>query len=460
MKATISMVFFKRRVTLGAWTRPLSPDETVDPTPFAEYESYRKSTDALHSRELLATAPEVFDLATWDGDVTGRRIQVRGNGLMVEMFGTPSTKKRLYVFLSAGGGALKDGVTAQFPRVSWHSWMDGVSLNIDDPTFVAYPGRLQTGWYLGTPDQDAVSTIAAIVERVLSCYAVDSNDLYIIGSSAGGTAALKLAAEIPGATAVVENPPIYPAESSSSRHLNRVGLRLNDKKLLARTDLRHILRHESSRFIVLQNAEDKEILDQLVRLLASEGMPPPTIGLNEAGPLSVYVSSVPALSPHHTFLSVHEFRSILDSLQRGELADARAAVFDAVYEGLRARTRASDELSNIKGWIRLWREADVPLLADPPLPSTSNIVRIPLRDAPHVIYRLRMGHKGKKIFIAVNVDKSALASRADIERVAQSIGGTVSKVDSGMRIGLANVPMQRAAELLKHFVEATSTLIT
>lgn len=406
----------------------------------------------------MAADPTVVTLAAWDGHLEQRRLQVHDGEIVVDMFGTPSEKKQLHVFLSAGGGALKDGVNPQFPRVSWHPWMDGASLNIDDPTFAAYPGKLQTGWYLGTPNQNAIVTVAAIVDKVRAYYGVRANDVYIIGSSAGATAALKLAAAIPGSTALVENPPLYPAESTSARHLLRAGLDQTDPVMLARNDLRHILGHESSRFVILQNVEDKPFIEQLQRFLKIAGMPKPSSGLNESGSLSLYLTSIPSLSPHHAFLSVHEFCSVLELVRSGAPLAPQVAVLDAVHESLRARILASDHLSNIKGWIRLKSELNVPLLEGLPTPSTADVVRIRLRDKQEVIYRIRMGHLAAKIFIAVNIGKNASASKTQIDSVATMLGATVSTLDGGFRIGLSGVPMVKAADKVNQFVEATAPL--
>lgn len=424
----------------------------------SDYGVRRRRIESRHSKELVAAPPSGIRLSRWNGDLSARRIRVRDGELAIEMFGTPSQTKRLHVFLSAGGGALKDGVTPQFPRVSWHPWLDGVSVNIDDPTFFAYPGQLQSGWYLGTPEQDSVVSIAAVIARIQSHYDIDNADVFIIGSSAGGTAALKVAAAVAGSTAIAENPPIYPHEQSSIKYFRRAGLDLESGVFRERNNLGYLFDHPSSQFLILQNAEDEVVVEQLGRLLDGIGLSMPRIGLNESGPVSLYVTSVPALSPHHVFLSVDDFRSVLRVAGPATTRETRAAVLDAVHEGLRARVLATDRISNLKGWARLFSALDVPALADLPLPVDSDVVRLPLRDNTEVSYRLRLGHRAK-VFMALDVKpRLAAISEREVREIGASIGAKVSKGTYATTLSFAGVPLGEAAGRLARFVEATSSI--
>lgn len=442
-----------------SWTGHGRERFPFDNSEIAKYQSRRREVEQQHKRELVAAEPSVHPLATWDGDLTDRRLRVTDGELSVELFATPSTTQRLYVFLSAGGGAKKTGNPPDFPRVSWHPWVDGVCVNIDDPTFAAFPGRLQTGWYVGTRRQDAMTTIARMLGRVQGRYQIRTEDVFIIGSSAGGTAALKLAAAVPGATAIAENPPVYPHEQSSIKYLLRAGLDIRSGDLRDRNSLRGIIDHETSRFFILQNAEDGAVVGQLRRFLEECGLPLPGVGLSQIGSLSVYFTSVPTLSPHHAFLSVGDFLSVLRVVSRSSSPQTRAMVLDAVHESLRGRALAADKASNMQGWIRLFSELAVTALAPLPLPSDRSVVRLPLESCPAVSYRLRLGHQAKHVFMAVDLKAETVEKFATkIDDLVPALGAKLTENANGKTVSISGVPLEAAAEKLRSLVDSTAPL--
>lgn len=425
-------------------------------------QDYAKQIERIERRhkEILSTAKLYpVKLSKWDGNLDRRRVRVFHGNLRVDCFGTPSTTKRLNIFLSAGGGLLKDGSTPQFPRVSWHPWLDAVNVNIDDPTFAAYPGKLQTGWYVGSKRYGGVATVAATIAKIQEHYGIDNKDVCLIGSSAGGTAALKLAESLSGATAIAENPPIYPSEQSSIKYFTAAGVHLDEAPFRERIDLEHILDHPTSRFLIIQNAEDLRIVEQLSRFLRQAGLPTPGLGLSESGPLSLYFTSIPTLSPHHAFLSVTEFRTILAASHPLVDKNAQAAALDVAHASLRERALSADRISNLRAWSRFLSELDCPELAPPVLPTSDGIMRISLRSHPEVVYRLRLSHQAKSMFIAVDVKEGLVtASTSELEQLAAAAGARFAQTSGGRTISIPRVPMNNAAKQLEAFVVATESL--
>lgn len=423
------------------------------------YHSARVERESSRRSRHLAATPAIVHLSEWDGNLGRRRIRIRDRRLDIEMFATPSVTKRLYVFLSAGGGPLKDGERPNFPRSSWHTWLDGICLNIDDPTFFSFPGKLQTGWYLGDRQQDAVGSIVEVIRKVQEHYGVGDRDVYVFGSSAGGTSALKLGKGLPGATVIAENPPLYPHESSSVKYLRRIDIDLEDDEYRARNDLEHVFDHSGARYFIIQNAEDEVVMRQLTRLLAANDLPEPRIGLNQSGALNVYMTSVPSVSPHHVFCSVQEFQSVLRSMDHEVSPASRATILDAVHESLRARCLNEDRISNLKGWAKLFDSLDIPLLADLPLPTDAGLVRVALRSRSQVVYRMRLARQAKSVFIAVNANvRDIQLSRKEVEQVAESLGAKAVGRDDDLRLSLSGVPLAEAPERLGKFVEATARI--
>lgn len=424
-----------------------------------EYSERRRGLEAMHPRRAVTGESVEYRLQRWNGDLSKRRIRIVDRELSAECFGTPSSTQRLHVFLSAGGGRLKDGVTVEFPRASWHPWLDGVSVNIDDPTFASFPGRLQTGWYLGTPVQDGVIFVAEIISRIQARYGIPNDNVYIIGSSAGGTAALKVAAAIDGATAIAENPPLFPHRQSSVKYYQKANLDLDTGVFRERNELGHIFQHPSSRFFILQNAEDAVIVEQLKELLADSGLPLPGIGFHESGSLSLYFANVPTTSPHHAFLTVGEFLSVLRIAPRPVRVEIRAQVLDAVFEGVRGRALAGDRISNLKGWAKFFETLNVPALEDPPRPSDAAVVRLALRARADVTYRLRLSHQAKNVSIALDVKpETSLASPEEVKRTAEANSAALSAGQSGWTLRIAGTTLDHAAARLRGFVDGTAHL--
>lgn len=447
-------------------TRTAEPARELAAHPFrgmdpATYRGRRRELEARHTPSLLTQEPVVVGLDSWDGDVSARRLRIECDDLVLDCFGTPSDTKRLFVFLNGGGRPLGNAEWSNFPRASWHPWLDGIGLNVDDPTYHAFPGALKSGWYLGSERSDGVAAVAAAVRKVQERYGIAPEDVVFVGSSSGGTAALKIAAAVPGSLAVAENPPFYPHLRDTATHFARVGLDLNDPRQRLRNDLRHVVDHPRSRFFVLQNAADVDVARQLDSFAGAAGLRPPRFGLNEYGPLSVYCSNVPTVSPHHAFLLVEEFLSVVVALDRTAPERMRAAVLDAVHTSLRARSLASDQLWNLKAWASMFAQLDIPALADLPAAPTGSVVRIPMRDGSGVEYRLRLSHKARDVFMAVDVRPGAMrASEETFEAVVKALRAKVSESPDGRTVRISNVPVEKAAERFKAFVDATATFFS
>lgn len=442
-----------------SWTKQAHDGWPLADVEAARYGRRRQAVERSYQDEPIDAEPSVVPLAEWTGDLAPRRVRVIDGELAVELFGTPSATAKLLVFLSSGGGRQKRGDRPEFPRADWHAWFDAVCVNIDDPTFSVYPGALHTGWYLGSHDQNAVDTVAAVIERIRAHSGIAAEHVFIIGAASGGTAALKVAAAVPGATAIAENPPIYPHKQSSAAQFQRAGLTLDAGPFLDRNALEHIVSHPRSRFLILQNGEDAEILHQLRRLLDDAGLPMPGVGLSETGPLSLYVTSVPSGSPHHAFLSVGEFRSVLRVAGRDTPPETRAVVLDTVHESLRARTLANDRARNLQGWARLLPQIDFPALLPAPAPGGAAVVRLPLAARPDIAYRLRLSHRGERVFMAVNLaDDVADAHEEQIAAVVSRMGANAMHGTDGTTLSIAEVPLERAAQTLREFVDATASL--
>jgi hypothetical protein len=112
---------------------------------------------------------------------------------------------RLFVLLSGARDPEKQSLP-KFDRWSWARLFPGSVLCISDPTLYLDPNRLRIGWYVGTENHNWLKSMAALVAHVAKDLGTLQQHVVTYGSSAGGFAALMLAAELRHATAVAINP--------------------------------------------------------------------------------------------------------------------------------------------------------------------------------------------------------------------------------------------------------------
>lgn len=92
-----------------------------------------------------------------------------------------------------------------FQHQEWKEKLNGHVLYVADPTLF-HAKELRIGWYVGTAEYDWLDAMKKLVERVAESLHIDSKNIYPIGETSGGFAALMLASKLNGATAIAINP--------------------------------------------------------------------------------------------------------------------------------------------------------------------------------------------------------------------------------------------------------------
>lgn len=92
-----------------------------------------------------------------------------------------------------------------FHRWSWLDDLDASGIALNDPTLYL-DDALDGGWWFGTPERDYLSDVVRIIERVRDSLGLRNRDIVFYGGSLGGFSSLQMAACLPGARAVVDNP--------------------------------------------------------------------------------------------------------------------------------------------------------------------------------------------------------------------------------------------------------------
>jgi len=112
--------------------------------------------------------------------------------------------EKLFIVMSGSRDPEKNKLPF-FQHQEWKDKLDGNVLYIADPT-LSHAKDLRIGWYVGTAEYDWIEAMKKLVEHVSESLNIQNKNVYPIGETSGGFAALMLAAKLDGATAIAINP--------------------------------------------------------------------------------------------------------------------------------------------------------------------------------------------------------------------------------------------------------------
>lgn len=94
-----------------------------------------------------------------------------------------------------------------YQRSTWAKKIDANSIYLDDRTLhKTTDPKFNTAWLIGTKDRHYVNDYSEIVKIIQNVIGIEDEQVFYWGSSAGGTAALKLATLHKSSTAIANNP--------------------------------------------------------------------------------------------------------------------------------------------------------------------------------------------------------------------------------------------------------------
>jgi hypothetical protein len=243
----------------------------------------------------------------------------------------PAEARKLWVMLPSAV-ARDQVVLPAFNRWTWaaEARFPGHVLCLADPTLDLNPG-LGLGWCLGSGAADATSVMAAFVVAVADEFEIPPEDVVFYGSSAGGFAALALAAQVDGSTAVAINPQTDVMSYEITRQVDLIratvfeGLPADEvrAKHPARVDMRHRWQEAgSSRALMVQNVLDPHHHTVHFEPMWTSlgGTPPPGPGSFRAGRHGAILYSDPA---GHASEPAAVFEEIVRALAPNGLMDTR-----------------------------------------------------------------------------------------------------------------------------------------
>lgn len=155
-------------------------------------------------KTLLSKNPPIKKLENLTKDDSGEFLfKSEKNSIKAFLFPRKSENSRkIYVYFSAIG--IYRGEQTVYHRISWALNNNDIALCFDDPTRSL--ASFAPAFYVGYDNEDLILDIAEIIKKVQSVNKINAEDIYLIGSSNGGYAALKTASLLDNCNCIVYCP--------------------------------------------------------------------------------------------------------------------------------------------------------------------------------------------------------------------------------------------------------------
>lgn len=225
-----------------------------------------KARNALYRKdyEFIRSEIEEVDFKNWT-HLLSRRFDVNYNDYRFSCLFNKREKGPLYVILN---GALI-GNAPEFKRWTYYKYLDGSMLNIADPMYYKFD-NLKLGWYYGDENNNLRLYLADIILKAASILGIPNNQIVLIGSSAGGAAAIQVAHFIDGSTVIAINSQIKLSLYYYHERFKEItGIDLRKYDVFGRNDTSNILCDQSSnsKYILLENVRSKVDCDQILHII-------------------------------------------------------------------------------------------------------------------------------------------------------------------------------------------------
>ena len=155
-------------------------------------------------KTLLSKNPPIKKIENLTKDDSGEFLfKTEKNSIKAFLFPRKSENSRkIYVYFSAIG--IYRGEQTVYHRISWALNNNDIALCFDDPTRSL--ASFAPAFYVGYDNEDLILDIAEVIKKVQSVNNINAEDIYLIGSSNGGYAALKTASLLDNCNCIVYCP--------------------------------------------------------------------------------------------------------------------------------------------------------------------------------------------------------------------------------------------------------------
>lgn len=248
--------------------------------------------------------------------------------------------KRLFVlFFAARSFDVVDGKKKFrelpfFPRWSYSQFLDGDVLCIEDPMYYKHP-ELHIGWMFGSQNENLIENFTEIVKNIIAINEYSLNDVFLIGSSCGGYAALQVGGKLSGSNVITINPQIFINKykyyfSEFCKHLNLTKEDIdNDKYDRFATD--KIIFESKSRFVIACNLLSKEDYQEQILDLANKYGIKLNYGITKLKNLTIWLYQAEAKNPHSTMEDNNLIYALLNLCGQSNLDENLYILFSEIW---------------------------------------------------------------------------------------------------------------------------------
>ncbi len=158
-----------------------------------------------------------------------------------------------------------------FQRWTYSSFVNARFLAVNNPMYYYHPD-LNTGYYIGSNDENYLEYLADIVKRIAKTCGIKNERIILFGSSSGGTAAIHCGYLIPGSFSVSINSQLLPDIIQGLKdNLSNSGIELSELEK-ERSDTGYCIENGSSRHLFISNIASSMDWEPLIRYCNRRGM--------------------------------------------------------------------------------------------------------------------------------------------------------------------------------------------
>lgn len=263
------------------------------------YKNYRTSDNA----DLLNSSC-YFDYGI-DKKIPEGRFETTVQDVKFECFYKPSQHDYLYVVLDTmrDEETIHNGPYPRFLKHSWHGFLKGHLLSIEDPMYVK--SDIPVGWFYGTKEKDYREVTADLVKKIAERIGVPNEHILFYSISSGGTAGLYIASKIPGSVAIASNPQLditnfFPQVLSQFTEYSGIDLNTEKKNGNSeRIDFASLFpKSKKTKYIIIVNCQSEiDFENQLIPFCKKLGIEL-QYGLQQIDNMAIWLIDVPGRHPH------------------------------------------------------------------------------------------------------------------------------------------------------------------
>lgn len=294
-----------------------------------------------------------------------------------------------------------------FPRWSYSNFLDGDVLCIEDPMYYKYPD-LHVGWMFGTKERNLLEIATDFIKDFVWLNNYKVGEVYLIGSSCGGYAALQIGARLAGCNVITINPQIYINNYKYyfNTFASKIGLSSFDVEndSFERFNTDKIILQSTSNFVIACNLLSIEDYNDQLIILANKLGIKLNYGVNCFKNIKIWLYQAESKNPHSTMEDNNLIYALLNLCGKETIVDKSAYVIfsDIWAKNFEVINRYNKQIAEIQ-------KVDIFSQNPPPLPPNNFEAELRWEDANDKDKLLVIcSHKNKHAFYKYKFDFNTL----------------------------------------------------